>query len=704
MSKYKQAQLSNGVWVVTEDGRDYLEPSKCLNFAFDTETFAYIDGKLKSQRYIYKKLKDVPQEEKRRRLSTKVWAWQVYDEVNGFFMTNDFLTLLVYQCRAGHKVGWCYNAKFDFSQIDYKILAEQRELWKPHIKHTGKGYNKGQPFTFESVHNDQGARYAYKLWVPYKKSTKYGKDSHTYTHAIEYRDFMNLFAGGLKKVLESLDVKDNDGTPIRKLEMNYQSVDTSNLKEAEIDYCCNDVKGLYFAVKKFNEAIEEQSDGERHIFGDTVNVMTAGGFAKAELLRSMYPKLRPKDRIKQYQRDHPITKAQDKYFRNNHLYRGGICLVNKRYQGKLLTRKIMGSPMYRYDVNSEYPFAMNDIQDLVGKPIKTTLSHWLSKPRSEREGYEAIYILKRVTGKLKSGFVGVWYDPIKKEYVDEIDEEFTHLIFERELNELSLWYDLDFECETVLLYKRGGRVYAPFVLSNYELKAAAKKVGNIALSNTAKLKLNSSYGKLAERITRTVGHYELSKETGAIHFVVDGEETEEKSIMNVAVGALITSVARCLILKYIREVCKDKIAELFVYIDTDSIHAFAYYDGTDPLKLGALKLEATCEAVKYLAPKTYIDIERISKRGYIQDYEAHSKGINIRAIKEDLKGKKKHTHIDYIDKRFAYGQKFTCLVAMNVKGGKVLVPTDKELARIELAPDEVLFVNRGYDGSYLSEI
>ena len=179
-----------------------------------------------------------------------------------------------------------YNAKFDFAQIDYKILASQKDLWKPHNEDKA---SKGQPWTFSSIHNDMGARYCYKLWVPYKRKGK-GQNRHTRTHSFDFRDFMNFFQGGLKRLLEDLDVEDNAGNKIRKLTMEYQAVDTDNLTDNEIDYCVNDVKGLYFAVKKFNESIEEQSNGECHIFGKDTNLMTAGGFAKSELLRSLYQK------------------------------------------------------------------------------------------------------------------------------------------------------------------------------------------------------------------------------------------------------------------------------------------------------------------------------------------------------------------------------------------------------------------------------
>lgn len=705
--RYTKTSLENGKWVITEAGHDYLKPKKACTFAIDTETQVYFKGKVIETKALFNRTRKLNTEQKRKYLSNVTWAWQIYEEVNGFFMTNDFEEWLKYQCRAGLKFGWCYNSTFDFAQIDYELLGFGADKWKPHEheeKGSGKGYDKGQGYTYESIHNDMGSRYAYKLWFPY-----HHKNRHNYVHAVEYRDFMKLITGGLAKLLKDLDVRDNDGNPIRKLSMKYQAVNTDNLTDNEIDYCCNDVKGLYFAIKKFNDTIEEQSAGECHIFGKYTNLMTAGGFAKRELLRSLYPNIKnPRHRLKRFQDHHPLTLKQDEYIRNSHLYRGGISYVNPKYKGKLLYDK--NRPMYRYDVNSEYPYAMSIIDDLTGKPIVKTMNDYDAMQEEQKSQYEAIYVLTSVSGKVKKGYLGLWYDPFRKDYVDIINEDGLHLMFERELNEMSLWYDyFEYSCEKVLLLKKNGKRYRPFVEKNYELKVQAKKDKNPTLQAISKLKLNSSYGKLAERIERVKGHYELNPQTKAVHFVVDETETETGLAMNVIIGALITATARCYILSKIREVCKGDIANKFVYIDTDSIHAFAEYDKADAYTLGGLKLEARCEAVKYVLPKTYCDIEKVNADGTIDgDLEIHSKGINTQVVKLELKKKQKgklhgKATLSLIDRKIDYGAKYVCLVAMNVQGGKVLIPTEKYLARRELAPKDEQLIFTNYEGSLLIE-
>ena len=710
--QYERTRLENGVWIITERGHEWQKPLKACTFAMDTETQVYYDGKILDTKKLARKLKNMDNKQRRAHLSNITWAWQAYDEANGFFMTNDFETYLKYCCFCGYKFGWVYNSTFDFSQIDYEILAKGRDKWKPHEyaeKGSGKGYNKGQPWTFESIHNDMGARYSYKLWIPYRNQS----DRHNYCHAVEIHDFMKLLVGGLKRVLQDLDVTDNEGNKIRKLTMDYQAVDTENLTDKESDYCRVDVQGLYFAIKKFNVTIEEQSKGECHIYGPETNLMTAGGFAKRELLRSMYPNKKPRYRNEAFQKEHPLSVEQDTFFRKNFLYRGGISFVNPRYQGILLEASKMGETMKRYDVNSEYPYSMSIINDLVGVPF--TLKYEEYEKRKDKDKFEAVYMLKSISGVVKAGYLGMWFDPFKRKYVDIIDENGLHLIFKREFDEMLNWYDgVEYEIDNVLLWRKGKKAYAPFVEENYALKAQAKKEKNATLQACTKLKLNSSYGKLSERLERVNGHYELNEETGAIHFVIDETEINEKSAMNVAIGSLITATARVYILSKIREVCKGaEMSKRFVYIDTDSIHAFASYDKADAFTLGGLKLEAECEAVKYIAPKTYIDIEKINKDGTIEygDMEIHSKGVTTSAVAAALAKKQKYKRkgkptLQLIDTKIAYGQKYLVLCAMNVVGGKVLLPVEKYLAREELAPfdsDERLAYTNYAGMSYLQE-
>ena len=62
--------------------------------------------------------------------------------------------------------------------------------------------------------------------------------------------------------------------------------------------------------------------------------------------------------------------------------------------------------------------------------------------------------------------------------------------------------------------------------------------------------------------------------------------------------------------------------------------------------------------------------------------------------------------LELINRKIDYGAQYICLVAMNVQGGKVLIPTLKYLAREELRPraedDKIVYNN--YIGGMFSEI
>lgn len=684
--QYSQIFVRPDAWIVCDISDQFANPSQFSTASFDTETLTLYEGKKIDTDHLLEISKNETQSEMRMKLECLTWSWQAFSEETGFFMTNSFDIWLDWLARARAKYVWCYNASFDFSQIDYHILSDPK--WKPMEKRIGKGYNRGQPWRYSSLHNDQGARYSYKLWIPYRSA-----DRHQYVHAIEFRDFMKIVPGGLGKLLKDMNITAPDGTPIRKLEMEYQAVDPSHLTCKEIEYCRVDVVGLYYAIKRFDQIIRENTNGERRIFGDDTNVMTAGGLAKSELLRFLYPDLSPKQRIKRFQKVHPITASQDKYIRDNHLYRGGLCLVNPRYQGKMLDR-----PLNRYDVNSEYPYIMATITDLIGEPIIVSPDEFRENPRSET--HVAIFAFSHISAELRDGMIPSWYDHKSSKYVLRIDEDFTHLIFEEEFNELSYWYDIEYTLDYVLLIKKGERVFAPFVEHYYAIKQSAKRDKNGALGAFAKLMLNSSYGKLSERIERATGHYEINELTGAVHFVSDGCETSETGRMSIYLGAYVTAMARTFILGKVREICKIP-AETFVYMDTDSIHTFDTYEKADAYSLGGLKHEAICPFSKYIMPKTYIDIEEVTpKMKKVKKAEIHSKGVSPKIIWKYFPS---YCTIKKINAIFDYGLQVFALCAMNVKGGKVLVYLQKYVARPDQKINDDLFVTTGYSGTLLSE-
>ena len=124
--------------------------------------------------------------------------------------------------------------------------------------------------------------------------------------------------------------------------------------------------------------------------------------------------------------------------------------------------------MNRYDVNSEYPYSMANINDIVGRPMKWTPDEWRSC--KNKQDYQAIYFFESIHGQLKQGMIAMFYDPKQKEYVDFINYNDTYLMYKEEFDELCNWYDLEVSIKCVIVYKRGEKIYAPYILKNYEMK------------------------------------------------------------------------------------------------------------------------------------------------------------------------------------------------------------------------------------------
>ena len=251
------------------------------------------------------------------------------------------------------------------------------------------------------------------------------------------------------------------------------------------------------------------------------------------------------------------------------------------------------------------------------------------------------------------------------------------------------WFNLTYNIKSVIVIKqRKIKGYENFVQKFYQMKADGKKERNKVKTAFAKLLLNSSYGKLSERPIRAKTHRELT-EQGYVHLVNDGNEEDVSSIMSVIQGALVTSMARCSLLKYIREICGN-VKENLLYCDTDSVSSLVPYNDCDEYELGKMKEEAICDFGKYLAPKTYVN--GTNKNG-VWVYDVHTKGVPTAIVKSVLDGKEP----DEASRIFCVGRRFLALSGLNVKGGKALIPMPKTICK----PDNCIMFNA--DGEELIE-
>ena len=651
--------------------------------AADTETVTKIDGRVVDTLAIYEAVNSNPREWVYKHISVDAYAWLISDGEHLAIAENagEFIEWLTV-----HKVYavWWYNATFDFSFLDYYFLQNGWTLSK-----SGRLADK----SYRSLHSEFGARYSLAHALNRRSASR-----HNYAHTVTHYDLRNLFKGGLAEVLKCLDVRDFSGNPIRKKSMEYQSTDFS---PERIEYMRADAAGLYHAVRTADEYLYRRYG--LHIAGKKPDVLTASGLSKRVFLERWYRCGDGRRNNLAYIAHHQITLSLDGWARAGWLLRGGIAFVNPEHCGKEVKDRIM----HRYDFNQHYPARMSEMPDIYGVPVKMSKKQWESKGRPG----PAILELDGVHGRVRPGMVGLWYDPVHRKYTDFADfdaEEAGHTLYmyAEEVEEFcKYWYDMEISVNAVWVCRsRKVPHYREYVAENMADKVAGKKEGNDVKVAFAKLLNNGLGGKLSENPCRVTTHREIS-DNGAVHLVEDGEEVSDTSRMNIFQGAYMMAMARVVLMRSIRAICScSSVEDSFVYCDTDSIHAFAEYDGCDPYALGALKDEGAFDRVKYIAPKTYIDY----RGGESPKMEIHAKGVNIDAIMASYLTEDKEEFfrlqelergtiperfadaiktvpglVDRIFDEFAAGKKFTSLAGLNVPGGKALLPLDKYILRPE---------------------
>ena len=637
----------------------------------DTETYTLIDNVVVSTEELNKMGLTHDTSFFRNHASVDVYAWQLstgdYDAICSTF--DEWCELI---CR--HKIGvvWFYNAKFDFAQIDYQLLSNQ-DKWQQYTRDNLKaGLN-----CYTSLHSPYGARYSYTIWYHY-----YNKNKKLVAHKFVIYDLMNIFTGGLAKLLNDFDIEDAKGNKLRKLDMDYQSNKDANgnFTQEAINYMIIDVKGLYYLIKKCNDYIATRY---KMYLMPKPDFMTAGGFAKKLLLETLYNKGDYRENLKAFQSEYMMFLSFDKFIRKGGLYQGGKCIVNPKYQNRFIDKEFM-----RFDYNSHYPARMREAVAFKYTPYKLTYEEYIKLKNEENSNEKYIFILHLLTwqGYLKNGMVPVWYDYELKKYTDtpfNTESETGLLIFEFEFEEYLNYYDFIYDIDYVLMYKKNyDKGYITFVDNLYKDKTEGKKTHNKCQEMFSKLGLNSAYGKFAQNPYNLRTHREINKETGAVHLLVDKVEADEKNIMSVVQGAYITARGRVELCKSIREKCITTPENDFYYCDTDSIHGNFVADA-DAFEIGKLKLEAVCKYGLFLAPKTYFEIDDNNI------IELHTKGVPNKTIYNVMikEGAIDATHkvidINKVLHIFKAGNKFQTLASLNIKGGKALIPLFKELCKEE---------------------
>ena len=334
-------------------------------------------------------------------------------------------------------------------------------------------------------------------------------------------------------------------------------------------------------------------------------------------------------------------------------YKGGVCHVNKKKQGKILTN---GKD---FDMNTMYGFVQFSESGYLfplGEPV-------YFKGGYTKDAMHPFYIQRlRCSFKLNKGMQPCIQTSLnglyrQQEYIEDTKGERIELtLCNYDLELLFSHYDVK-NIELLGGYKFAARrgMFDKYISYWYDKKQQAKKEHNDVEYLTSKLFLNNLGGKFAQGAIASNQIFSLTDEG----IVSRKPKTVKKETLYLPVAIAMTAAARCELFKVI-----DAAGDAFVYCDTDSVKVddvdLELPIRIDDFKLGYWKQEAVWDQAVFVRPKTYAEHIgnhwKITGAGMNDEVKEHV----IEAIEEDI-------HSFRIDAEFS-GK----LITKHVPGGVVL--------------------------------
>lgn len=564
----------------------------------------------------------------------RVWAYAICEigDTDNFQYGNnidDFMNWCAYD-RQNFKI-YFHNLKFDGEFILYWLLENGFE-W---IDDKKDRHDK----TFTTLITDMGAWYSIEVYFKCYKSR---------VNKVTFYDSLKILNFSVDQIAKDFNL------PIHKLDLDYKAERPKGheLTAHEVDYIRNDVEIMARALDyMFNTA--------------GLTKMTIGSDALADF----------KSRCKAFKQYFPeLDLETDGAIRLS--YKGGFTYLCENYNNSTAGSGVV------FDVNSMYPAKMVQEYLPIGYP----------EPFEGKYEYDPLYNLyvQQLTCSfdIKSGFIptiqlkrNMSFMP--NEYIKSTHGELVTLtlanpdleLFLKHYNVENVTYHGGFK------FKSCKGLFDEYINYWTEQKISAKKEGNGAKTRTAKLMLNSLYGKFGLN-PRGAKKAPFIGEDNSLHQMM--LEVEERKPIYIPVATFITAYAR----KYIIEsgqkmrewTLKHKGFDGMAYFDTDSMHVIGIDEedikelskdlDIDDYRLGAWKLESKFKRAKYLRQKCYIE----------EDYDG-----NINVTVAGFPKKLSHlvnfnnfnlgfTTLDFSDEEI--GEAGRKLTYQHVKGGVILADTD----------------------------
>ena len=561
----------------------------------------------------------------------RVWAYALCEigHPENFFYGNDIYDLMdwVYNQKDNIRL-YFHNLKFDgefivnwLLEADFKFVKDRKEA---------------DDWTFSTLITDMGQWYSIEIW--FEAHNKKRKKLTIY-------DSLKLLNFSVDEIAKAFDL------PIRKLTLDYETKREEGhvLTQHEIDYIRNDVEIMARALDIF--------------FKENKPKMTIGSTALAS-----YKETNPN-----FRNDFPELSIEvDADIRMS--YKGGFTYLNPIYKNKITPGGVV------LDFNSLYPSILYNCDLPYGVP----------EPFNGKYDCDPFYPLytqmltcrfKLKPGKIPSIQIKHTFGFMGNEYLESSDGEIVTLVLTNPDLELFLeQYEVeDLEYISGWKFKSAKGMFKTYIDYWSNKKIQAKRDGNKALYTTAKLFLNSLYGKFGTNPRGAKQMPVLTEDGVEYEFLPE----EVRKSVYVALASFVTSYGRKMIIEKSQAVrdwsLKHKGFDAYCYSDTDSLHGFLNDDDLEQLKdildiddyrLGALKKESEFIRGKYLRQKCYIEewkdgtmnvtIAGLPKKlSHVINFDNFKPGFTTADIPDDIIGEG--------------GRKLTY---KHVKGGVILVDTD----------------------------
>lgn len=560
----------------------------------------------------------------------RVWAYAIC-EIGGSFQVSygnsieDFIN--VCKDKKSNDVYYFHNLKFDASYILYYLLTNGYTWIK------NKKMRKDNTFT--TLISNTGNFYSVEVYFEVK-----GKK----VNKVTFYDSLKILNFSVDKIAKDFNLITDDGSELRKLKIDYHEKREigHELTSEEKDYIKADVLIMAKALNiMFNEGLTKMTIGS-----DAINY-----YKKINTnFNSYFP-------ILNTEVDLEIRKS----------YKGGWTFLSDKYKEKTVKNGIV------IDKNSMYPSHMKfDILPF-GEPIKFDGKY------KDNRSYPLYIQYISCSFKLKKGklpSIQLKNNPsfMPTEYLSSSNDEIVTLCLTSvDLELFFMQYEV-FNIEYLggYMFKGIKGLFTSYIEYWMNKKNEAKKEGNGALYQIAKLMLNSLYGKFGlNPITRSKEPY--IKDDVLKFNILDKEERDP---IYVALASFVTAYSRkdiILTSQKIRDYTLEKYKkDYYIYSDSDSIHMLKMSDeelkeiiDIDDYRLGAYKIESSFKKGVFIRQKCYIEEgnDGIIKTTIAGLPKRLGKYINFNNFKKGLR-----VLGDEVDEpKLRYKQ---------VKGGVLLVKTD----------------------------